>query len=152
MACIQHLRNLKCATEVEARAILDKIGEFQYSQKPATSFLSRCQLDLLAKDLIPDDAPANLLPVAVGADKTASIGSFLFFFCGARNCHQELRLRTVLELMLNKEYCISCCKEHADKGSMESGFSPSSCLTMYLSSVTPGKNFKYEITGVCMCA
>ena len=65
MACIQHLQNLKCATEVEARAILAETAEYQYSRKPATSFLSRCPLDLMVRDLMPDKTPANL---AVGAD------------------------------------------------------------------------------------
>ena len=69
MACIHHLRNLKCEREVEARAILTETGEYQYSRKPATSFL---QLDLMA--LIPDKAPAN---VAVGADGNCLYRCFL---------------------------------------------------------------------------
>ena len=122
MACIheQHLPNLKCATEVKAREILAETSEYQYFWKSATSFLYRFQLDLLASDLIPDNAPANLLPVAVGADGNYLYLSLSLLFAGHKNCHQELRLRTVLELMLNY---ISCCKECTDKVSMESGFS-----------------------------
>ena len=78
------LMNLKCATEVEAREILAEIGKYQYSQKPGTSFLSRCQLDLLARDLIPDDAPANLLLVAVGADGNCLYQAISLLFCSVR--------------------------------------------------------------------
>ena len=74
----------------------------------------------MARDLIPDNAPANLLPVAVGTDRNCLYGAISLLFAGHENYHQELRLRTVFELMLNY---VSCCKERADKVSMESGFS-----------------------------
>ena len=62
---------LKCATEVEARAIL---AETANTNIPGSQLLvsclggggGGCQLDLMARDLIPDKAPANL---AVGADE-----------------------------------------------------------------------------------
>ena len=78
MACMQHLLNLKCATEVETRAILAEIGEY-----PGCQVLVSC-LDLLAmaRDLIPDDAHANLLPVAVGTDGNCLHRAISLLFAG----------------------------------------------------------------------
>ena len=80
--------------------------------------LSRCQLDLLARDLMTDDAPANLFQVAVGADENCLYRAIALLFAGHENCHKQIRLRSFLELMLNYT---RCCKERADKVSMESG-------------------------------
>ena len=83
-----------------------------------------------------------LLLVRVQKTSRQPLSGHLFASCGAQKLPSR-RLRTVLELMLNKDYYISCCKKRPDKVSMESGFSPSGCLTIYSSSVTSGKNFSF---------
>ena len=147
MACIQHLQNLKCAKAVEAREILAETSKYQYSRKPATSFLSRCQLDLLARDLIPDNAPANLLPVAVGTDRNCLYRAISLHFAGTKiaikNYGFKLFLSSCSITSVAARNALTRCQWSL----------ASLCLTIYLSSVTYGKNFKYEITEiwhVCM--
>lgn len=139
MAFRQFLRRLKlCPTEEQARDIQDEIGSYK-SRKPAAIFASSYQLDRLARDLLPDDAPPDLIPVAVGADGNCLYRTFSLLFEGNENRHTELRLRTAVELLLHKSYYTTICKDRAEIVAKKSGFSRSSCLTIFFSQENSGK-------------
>ena len=64
MAYRQYLRRLKSSpTEERARVILDEIGS--YCRKPAAIFTSEHQIDVRARDLLPEDAPPALKKVTL---------------------------------------------------------------------------------------
>ena len=146
MAYRQYLRRLKSSpTEERARVILDEIGS--YCRKPAAIFASEQQIDVRARDLLPEDAPPALMPVVVGADGNCLYRAFSLLFQGNESGHVELRLRTAVELLLHKSYYRTICGGRADTVALESGFSRSSCLTIFFSKDGSGKQtLQYRVT------
>ena len=109
--------------------------------------LVSCQLDLLTMDLMPDNATANLLPVAVGADENGLYRAISLLLRGTKiaikNYGFALFLSSCSITSVAARNALTRCQWSV----------ASLCLTIYLSSLTYGNNFKFEITEirhVCM--
>ena len=91
------------------------------------------------------------MPVVVGADGNCLYRAFSLLFQGNESGHVELRLRTAVELLLHKSYYRTICGERADTVALESGFSRSSCLTIFFSKDGSGKQtLQYRVTLVTL--
>lgn len=97
------LDGLNCAAVEAVRTL----SSFTVPNTGARYFEGEMEVDLKAKSLYPDDAPRNMVPLTCrgGGNQLFEAASMLLW--GSPNMSLELQVRTVVEMLLHKQYYIN---------------------------------------------